>query len=214
MIFNLICASHNDEILNANLAQSLFFKMRRASYIEIIKGQTNVALAYNVNSRLWPYADYNIYAHHDLYLPADFEYNLIKAINNINKTDPDWGVLGVAGATIINGERKFYGHIRDRGHEWKQGIIPMIVQTLDELLLITKGDFIFDEQFDLHFYGADICCQAIEMGRKNYVIDAYVHHNSTLPIGYRSESFRECERKFRNKWLGSTPIATTCCIVR
>lgn len=204
----LICASHNDSILSRNLAASTFFNP-----CKILKGYSNVPEAYNsanvVNGEI------NIYAHHDLFLPPAFKAELKQSIEKINSIDPNWGILGLYGATIENGQRKFYGYVRDRGNNiGLASNLPHEVQTLDELLLITKGDFVFDEQFDLHFYGADICMQAIKQGRKNYAIAAYCHHNSTLKRGYISQSFKDCKEKFKNKWKDFLPVNTPCTLVQ
>jgi hypothetical protein len=204
----LICASHDDSILAKNLAASRFFNP-----CKVVRGYTNVAEAYNsanvVNGEI------NVYAHHDVFLPPSFESELKRSIEKINSIDPNWGVLGLYGATMENGQRRFYGHVRDRGNAiGSPNHLPHEVQTLDELLLITKGDFVFDEQFDLHFYGADICLQSIKEGRKNYAISSYVHHNSTLKMGYRSQSFKDAQEKFKNKWKEYLPINTPCALVQ
>lgn len=214
MKFNLICASHDPIILSKNLASSSFYKN---SSVTVLAGYNNISEAYNsLKEQCNPLLDeYNVFAHHDVFLPPVFESELKKAILQINSIDPTWGVLGVYGGIVENGQRKFYGHVRDRGHNLGASIgFPHEVQTLDELLLITKGDFVFDEQFDLHFYGADICMQAISRGRKNYSIAAYVHHNSNLKMGFRSDSFRECEQKFKSKWKNFLPINTSCTLVQ
>lgn len=214
MQFNIICASHDKEILCTNLARSVYFE-RHA--IRLLAGYTNVPVAYNFghhpcNSLL---GEYNVYIHHDVFLPAGFEMELKRAIIQMNASDINWGVCGVAGAILDKETRRFYGHVKDRGVNWGTSSgLPREVQTLDELLLITKGDFTFDEQFDLHFYGADICMQSIAQGRKNYAISAHVHHNSNLKVGHRSESFKACEQKFKNKWQDFLPIVTTCALLQ
>lgn len=212
MKFNLITASHDEGILSKNLAASHFFNL-----CTVVKGYTNVAAAYNYANKPCNglLDEYNVFVHHDLYLPPSFEGALKHAILQINFLDKNWGVLGLYGAIMENGQRRFYGHVRDRGNNLGTSAgLPKEVQTLDELLLITKGDFVFDEQFDLHFYGADICLQAINQGRKNYAISAYVHHNSSLKMGYRSQSFLDCQLKFKNKWKGFLPINTSCTLVQ
>ena len=142
-------------------------------------------------------------------MPPNFEDELKKAILQINSIDKNWGILGVFGAIMESGKRKFYGYVRDRGNNLgSPNNLPHEVQTLDELLLITKGDFYFDEQFDLHFYGADICLQAIKQGRKNYAISAYCHHNSSRKMGGKDQSFTENEARFKEKWKNYLPILT------
>lgn len=211
MNFNIICASHDDEVLNKNLGASELFKKNHR--VRVIKGGNNVARAYQEANKVCFENEYNLFVHHDLFLPPAFEQDLTRAINEINLIDAKFGVLGVAGAILENGKKASYGNIKDRGREWGAPLkAPKEVQTLDELLLITKGDLKFDEQFDLHFYGADICLSAIKEGRKNYAINAYCHHNSSLKIGYRSQSFKDCEARFKEKWK-VRPIVTTCSLI-
>lgn len=214
MKFNIITASHNEVILNNNLAASELFKNNKMRNM-IMRGYVNVPEAYEAASKICFANEYNLFVHHDVFLPPTFEDSLKKAIVEINTIDEDWGVLGLYGATMENGQRKFYGHVRDRGHDiGAANNLPHEVQTLDELLLITKGDFVFDEQFDLHFYGADICMQAHAQGRKNYAIAAHCHHNSSLKHGYISQSFKDCKEKFKNKWTKYLPINTPCVLVQ
>lgn len=214
MQFNIITASHSERILDKNLGASAFFEKRRMSNV-VLRGYVNIPEAYEAANKICFANEYNVFIHHDVFLPENFEEELKKAILEINSIDPNWGVLGLYGATMENGQRKFYGHVRDRSNViGTSHNLPHEVQTLDELLLITKGDFVFDEQFDLHFYGADICLQAIKEGRKNYAIPAFVHHNSTLKPGYRSQSFKDCQEKFKNKWREYLPINTPCALVQ
>ena len=206
-MIEFVTASHDESILHSNLKRSPIFKGHNAS-LSVHMGYTNIPEAYNQKGRI---GDFIVYTHHDVFLPSSFFEDLCVGLKSMELIDPNWGVLGVAGVRLENGVKKNYGHIQDRGREWgSPSGLPAEVDTLDELLLITHGDFQFDEQFDLHFYGADICMQAKLQGRKNYAINAYCHHNSGLQLGHRSESFRECERRFRAKYIDHLPIVTTC----
>lgn len=212
MTFKIICASHDDEVLKKNLLASQFAQ-RNPTFI--MKGYTNVAEAYNAAPLSCNPDEYNVYLHHDVFMAHDFSTRIVNLITRMNLIDPDWGVLGPAGSKLDNGVRRFPGYLCDRGRQFgKPQGLPEIVQTLDELMLITKGDFTFDEQFDLHFYGADICMQACAQGRRNYAISAYVYHNSKLIMGQRTQSFRDCEVKFKEKWENLLPISTTCSLIR
>src|ERR1019366_1144206 len=131
MKFNLICASHDDRILSQNLVCSQFFKNNPG---KIIKGYTNISVAYNSVMVECNLDEYNVYSHHDVYLPQLFEDELKKAILQINLLNKNWGVLGVFGARMETDKRKFYGHVRDRGSDLGTPTnLPHEVQTLDEL---------------------------------------------------------------------------------
>lgn len=185
-MIDFVTAVYREDIFAANLgASDLHLKVRR--------GFTNVAEAYNA----FPSNGITCYLHEDIHVPATFLGDLITAVD---QAPTDWGVLGVAGVRMGRG-KEIHGYILDRGKPWGRPITEAVeVDTLDELLLITRGDMIFDEQLPLDFYGADICMQARERGQKCYVIPAFCHHNSTRGLGQRTPSFYESQEKFRIKW--------------
>lgn len=202
MIF--ITPSHKPDILEKNLLKS---KIKHKLIIK--KGYTNVCKAYNdVKVK-----GIRVYLHHDVFLPDDFEANLLKAIKEIESIDHNWGVLGVAGAVPTLDGKKTYGNLLDRGNQWGDPKeLPHEVQTLDELILIIKDpDLKFDENIPSnHFYGADICIQANLKGKKNYAINAYLHHNSGLQVGERPAEFYQARDYMITKYKMQFPIATTC----
>lgn len=209
-MIDFVTASHDEGILQKNLGCSSIFELDYSLWV--CRGFTNIPKAFNSKGPSFPHI---CYVHHDVFLPGSFAKQLRQAIDKMQSIDPNWGVLGVAGVKLINGKKQNLGYIQDRGKEWGSPVgLPAEVDTLDELLLITHGDFQFDEQFDLHFYGADICMQARLQCRKCYAINAYCHHNSGLPLGYRSQSFRDCEAKFRAKYIDHLPIVTTCALIQ
>lgn len=205
-MIEFVVASHNEEILKSNVIRSFVY---RDAVFTIVRGFNNIPQAYNsVQTRK---GNIVVYCHHDIFFPPTFFDQLKYAIATV---PGDWGVLGVAGVKLLDGKKQNRGHISDRGNVWGSEInLPSLVQTLDEMLLITRGDILFDEQFDLHFYGADICMQANLQGRECYAINAYCEHNSGLPVGHRSQSFKDCEAKFRAKYIDHLPIVTTCTLL-
>lgn len=204
-MFEYITASHNNTVLAANLLRSPHVG---STGISIVRGQSNIAKAYNSVKVMAAIA---IYVHHDVFLPITFEKDLKKALLRV---PDDWGVLGVAGVKLEDGKRIIHGHINDRGREWgSQWNLPAEVDTLDEMLLITRGDLLFDETFEQDFYGADLCMQARELGKKCYAISAYCHHNSSREFGGRTPQFYDAEKVFKQKWKDRLPIATTCSIM-
>lgn len=204
-MISYISASHNPKILEVNLMHS---KIAREQGIYIEEDCKNVAKAYN-----WLSAGKGMccFIHHDVILPDSFEEDVMNALKEI----PDnFGVIGVAGVRLVNGKKENKGYMADRGKVWGSPIgLPCEVQTLDEVLFITHGDLIFDEQLNFDFYCADACMQMIAQGRKNYAINAFVHHNSTRAVGGRTESFYKAQDYFKEKWKDYLPIATTCCIL-
>lgn len=190
-----VTASHNDNILRENLLRSPCTKDYK---VTVKRGYTNVAQAYNA---VVPSAELVCYVHHDVYLPELFIDNLHKYLA---MTPDNWEVIGVAGVT--GPPKQIHGFISDRGKMWGKVVNkPVKVQTLDELLLITRGNIKFDEQFSQDFYGPDIC-----IGREAYVVPCFVHHNSGREFGGRTELFYQTEKLFKEKHYNNLPIITTC----
>ena len=203
-MIDFIVATNNREVLKNNLLRSLIIQQYGT---QELMGFKNIPEAYNIAT---PSAPDGVvcYVHQDVFLPDTFAEELAKGIALL---PDDWGVVGVAGVKLVDGVKKNYGYISDRGNLWgKPFRDPVEVQTLDELLLITKGNYKFDENLPFDFYGADICMQAQAQGKKCYAINAFVEHNSTRPVGGRTPEFYTAEQYFRDKWKDLLPIVTTC----
>lgn len=210
-----VTGSNNPEILKNNLLRSPI--IREGAPVHTIPNPKNLPAAYNflTLTREVKRAALKCYVHHDVYLPPAWDVAVERALDHLGD---DWGVLGVAGACYghqsRNGRRRHFGWIRDRGKEWgSPSFLPREVETLDEMLLITRGDIHFDESFPFDFYGADICLQAREKKRKVYVIAAYCEHNSLRRNGERTPAFYTAQARFRDKWRHFLPIATTCSLI-
>ncbi len=212
LTIEFVTPSHNPRILEKNLLKSKIFK----KYKLIIQADyTNISKAYNEAATN---ADIVIYVHHDVYLPPLFEKNLLTSLSRVERIDPNWGVLGIAGATADVSNKdgiRLYGHLLDRGQPLgNHRGLPREVDTLDEVMLITRGDLKFDENIpSTHFYGVDICLQARLQGRKSYAIDAYCHHNSGFVNEVWPEGFLLAKDYIRKKYEHLLPIPTTCTII-
>lgn len=195
-----VTASINPQVLNNNLLPSYAFAAEGYG-LTVQRNFTNIPEAYNSAKTR---SEMVCYVHDDVHLPIRFIWDFAMCLSVL---PDDWEVLGVAGVT---GPPKVnHGYIDDRGKFWGELTEkPVKVDTLDELLLITRGDIKFDPQFSQDFYGADIC-----IGRQCYVVPCFVHHNSSRAFGGRTEKFYEAERLFKNKHLNHLPIQTTCSLV-
>lgn len=209
----IITVSDRPEVFKANLGKSKILQFHPLSVMD----QPIDGIPFNIENDRIHNDEHQIsmFVHDDVFLPDEFELQLVNALYQL----PDnWAVLGVAGASFHNGRQKFQGHIKDRGSEWlKRFEEPQPCQTVDELLIIINEkheDLHFDYEFPFDFYGADLCMQAHERGLGVYVIPAFVHHNSSRKVGERTPSFYESEAKFREKWKHRLPIATTCSILK
>ncbi len=129
------------------------------------------------------------FVHQDVFLPRGWD---LIVTEQLEKAERMFGPIGVAGVYGVGdviaaddptqplaAER--IGHVVDRGRLLRDGPeLPAKVATLDELLLIVRGDsgLRFDPALGFHLYGADVCLQAREQGLAVVAIDALCHHNS------------------------------------
>lgn len=157
-----------------------------------------------------------VFCHQDVEFPEGWTDRLKEQIGRIEREDPDWGVLGTYGVDFRN---RHAGHIIDQGIRYQNAGLPCPVQSLDEHCLIIKrgAGLRFDEAMGgYHFYGADLCLQALALGRKNYAIDACLHHHAA---GKKLDAhFAQALDRLSAKWTGRRSplpvIETTCAVVR
>jgi hypothetical protein len=211
LTIEFVTPSHSPEILEKNLLKSIIFEKYK---LTVQSNYPNISKAYNEAKTD---ADIVIYVHHDVYMPPSFEKSLLASLRRIEKIDPNWGVLGIAGTVITKKGKYIYGHLLDRGNRLgNPKELPREVETLDEVMLITRGDIKFDEDIpSVHFYGADICLQARLQGRKSYAIEAYCHHNTARIPGvvHQDDGYLIAREYIRKKYEHLLPIPTTTTII-
>lgn len=206
-MIEFVTASHKNDVLKNNLLKSDILQHYPLS---VVQNYDNIPKAYNSVKT----EGITVYTHHDVFLPMFFEEDLLTALEN---APAGWGIMGLAGVKFQDNRRQIVGHILDRGKTWGSPIKDFEeVNSLDEMLIVTKGDLVFDEQFAQDFYGADLCMQVRTQGRKCYVFKGFCDHNSSRPFkgpGLRTESFYESRELFRKKWIEYLPIVTTVGII-
>lgn len=142
---------------------------------------------------------YIIVCHQDIRLDFDGLDELNTCINEIEKIDSNWAVLGNAGGT--NNFSKFHIRITDpHGSNKRTSEFPAIVDSLDENFLVVKNDLNIGLSRNLegfHFYGTDICLQAKFRGYNAYVIDFHLTH---LSKGKLDKNFEKCKNKLIKKY--------------
>ncbi|MFN0218015.1 MAG: hypothetical protein ACKVP4_04265 [Hyphomicrobium sp.] len=155
-----------------------------------------------------------ILCHQDVRLLADERQTLDERLDDLTSRDPSWAAAGNAGGVAPG---RLAVRISDpHGGNQSAGALPARVQSLDENFLIVRRDARIGFSRDLsgfHFYGADICLHAAQMGCTSYVIDFHIEH---LSPGKRSVDFDVAELEFRAKWsraLQPRWIQTTCSLV-
>ncbi len=209
MLCSVVAAVNNVQVLRSCLLKSP--DLRSGVDVILQTGFASAASAYNCGMESAK-NDIVVFVHQDVYLPEGWVNRMRRAIEIISAQDPNWGVLGIWGATN-NGGRVGYlywtGVEGTAGRRFDGGIE---VETLDELLLIVRrsSGLLFDELLPgYHMYGADICLEAGRRGMKSYAISAFCVHNTNnykmLPL-----QFWKAYLLMRSKWKSQLPIQTTC----
>lgn len=159
-------------------------------------------------------APYVILGHQDIRLLTETRYLLDQRLTELTAMDPAWAVAGNAGGVAPG---KLALRITDpHGRDQHTGNLPERVCSLDENFIVIVRDARIGFSHDLtgfHFYGADICLHAAQMGRTAYVIDFHLQH---LSPGKKSSDFDIAEKAFRRKWSAALKprwIQTTCALV-
>jgi len=212
MQLTIVCPTNDEEVLEANLLKSKVIKTKQCPVL-LFKDPKNVMEALN-EGKMVAKTTHVAFIHQDVLLPDSWYLTVMQALTRITQIDSNFGTLGVAG---MHGD-KLIGHVKDRGKPWGTPIgLPRVADTLDELLLITRKDNVwFDESLpSVHLYGADICIQYRLRDLRNYAINAYCYHNSTLPRKL-PDDFKAAQDYVRKKYLlirpeyNIFPIRTTC----
>jgi len=142
---------------------------------------------------------YIIFCHQDVLLDQGEGFEqLVKAINEVEKLDPDWAILGNAGCdrhfneifhltapTIVPNQRYQY---------------PAKVHSFDENFLVVKTSATVRCSTDLegfHLYASDLCLNVIRQGYSCYVISFHLTH---LSGGNKNQVYWNLRAKFQKKW--------------
>jgi Glycosyltransferase like family len=203
-------AVNDRELFASNFLASPIFAGSHQHQIIVQSGFLSAAKAYN-DAIDRSENEIIVFAHQDMVFPESWLADLERALNNLDHTDPNWGVLGCFGETA---------DAQGRGHVYMPGLgivgspfeNPQPVQTLDEIVLIIKksSGLRFDPNLPhFHFYGADICLRANRLGRTSYAISAFCLHNTQFNLVLPRE-FYACYRHIKREWRAQLPIQTTC----
>ena len=130
------------------------------------------------------------------------------------------GVYGVCGSRL--GASSLLGRIKQTDNSFVGAYVSgaVSVDTLDEMCLIVHSSALrcklrFDERFTFHFYGADLCLQASQLGFDVMALQVDCQHKSrTLSGDVDSELFRVLRGLFKSKWASQLPIVTTTGLIK
>ncbi len=160
---------------------------------------------------------YLFFAHQDILCNNNWLKNVQQKISAIESSDPFWGVLGFAGLTVRTTDEE---RVEFPGFVYLEKPVPhnppySVVMVLDELCLIVRRDsgLFFDEKTfsHFHFYGGDICLNAIKRGMQNYVLNVPTIHLSDGSANLRQhyEVFRKEAKAFYGKYHRDFPCIVT-----
>jgi glycosyltransferase involved in cell wall biosynthesis len=207
--WSFIVASNDEHVLQNSLLRSPGLTDVREVIVE--RGHRCAGAAYN-QGMAKATGDIVVFVHQDVFLPAEWISSFSRALAFLEKSDPNWGVLGGWGITP---DGHGIGHIYSTGLQQTLGKAfepPSEVSTLDEVLLVLRrsSGLRFDEYLPgFHLYGTDICLQARRRGMKNYAISAFCIHNSNgirwLPLAFWKSFFY-----VRRKWRDELPVYSPC----
>jgi hypothetical protein len=150
--------------------------------------------------------DLVFFVHQDLYLPYGWEEKLFQSLAQLERIDPQWGVLGAVGAVSMESQDP-----TDRRCSAGTGAIPRLspllplpaeVEALDEQWLgmrLSRGPAFDRDLPGFHCYGIDLSLTAREAGMKSYAIDAFVWHKFRDPQG-NLIACREDSPKIAARW--------------
>lgn len=199
--FALVCASHSEAILGANLARS---PLLEHVPLHVERNAPSAALAYNAALAATA-APVVVFAHHDVYLPPGWDRVLSARLAEL---PPDWAVFGSFGIGL---DAAPIGPVWSSSLGMIVGRVPMApapVQSLDELLIVLRRDsgLRFDEALPgWHMYGADIVQMARAAGRGAYAGALPCIHNDRHH-GALGRDFDEAYSFMQRKWAASLPI--------
>ena len=155
-----------------------------------------------------------ILCHQDVRLIRDNRATLDSRLAELSQSNGNWALAGNAGG--VSAGRLALCISDPHGKDQRIGTFPERVMTLDENFIIVRRDARIGFSNDLsgfHFYGADICLHASQMGYSAHVIDFHLEH---LSPGKKDNSFAAAEAAFRIKWsqaLSPRWLQTTCSLM-
>lgn len=150
-----------------------------------------------------------VFCHDDIELLDAGRAQLLAALEDLDRTQPDWLLAGVAGGRYRpeKHHRRFLRmHISDPyGDDRLMGSVPGRVETLDECFIVMRRSRPVIGSYDLggfHFYGPDLCLQAELLGGSVHVIDFHLRHHGG---GTKDDSFAKARDRFVRKYAAIFP---------
>jgi hypothetical protein len=204
-----VVTRNNAAIFEQNFAASPCLEGLRPEQIIVQEGFSSAAAAYN-DAIERANTDLLVFAHQDVYFPEDWLDNLDRSLKILERSDPDWGVLGGWG---VDNRGLQAGYLYSVGLVLlgKSFVQPVKIDTLDEYFLIMRkrSGLRFDPNLShFHLYGTDICLSARKNNMSCYAISAFSIHNTGN--GKLPREFFDVYWRVKKKWKEFLPIQTPC----
>ena len=205
-----VVAVNNREVFEHNFLASPCLRLSGDNQILVQENFNSAAKAYN-DAIDRAANDLIVFCHQDIVLPEGWLSELNRAFDDLEVTDPQWGVLGSYGKTQ---DGRGWGYVYSSGRDVIGEPLqqPVPVQTLDEIVLVLRksSGLRFDDSLPhFHFYGADICLRAARSGMRSYAVSTFCIHNTHQTLVLPRE-FYECCKHIKQVWKDYLPIQTTC----
>jgi hypothetical protein len=175
------------------------FTNEQCEFIYIDNSQKNKYDAYDGLNKFLNISsgEYIILCHQDILLNFDNIDTLLKRIEEVEKLDQNWAILGNAGYKDFNNMTL---RITDPAGDRTLGTFPSKVRSMDENFLVVKNEANLSLSRNIggfHLYGTDICQIAHILGYNSYVIDFHLLHKSAGKI---DKIFFDNKKRFINKY--------------
>ena len=180
--------------------RSAGFDAERTSFVALRSGDADESEPYSAISSFIANvsAPYFILCHQDVRPDQGHRVDdFIHAIEEVGRRDPLWAIAGTAGGrrslTVVR-------CITDPTGGSTSHALPARVHSLDENFLVIRtrtGVRCSPGLAGFHFYGPDLCLNALEVGRRSYVIDFHLRH---LSAGRRDQGYYTARERFLQRW--------------
>ena len=192
------------------------FREEFCEYLSFDNSKGNQCDAYEAYNHFLATArgKYLVLCHQDIVICYDRIDTLDELICDMNERDHDWALLGNAGGIELGRCAMRITH--SDGKEYSSGPFPAKVQSLDENFIVAKRSAnlcLSDDLHGFHFYGTDLCQNAILRGLSAWVVDFHLLHKSS---GRFDGSFLPAYREMCRKYRSNRPngyIQTTCAFI-
>jgi hypothetical protein len=210
--WSLVAAVNDEYVLETSLLRSP--DIADATDICFQRGFSSAATAYNAaldGCR----GDVVVCVHQDVFLPAGWIERLKRQVEQVERIDPRWGVIGVYGLDMA---ARPCGHVHSTGLKRTLGTpegLPARAIAIDEMVIVLRrsAGLRFDAKLPgFHLYGTDICLEAERRDLSTFVVANFCVHNSN-GLAVLPWAFWESYWFLRGKWRSRLPVKSPCATV-